>query len=101
MSYVVGIAWFRDEDTYRRALEVFTDPDNMPATYEKWKALVAKEVELIKESGNTALRVDIDPETIAAWCASRGFQPNSQGRTAFVNHVELEYEKSGKGTLIG
>jgi hypothetical protein len=29
-----------------------------------------------------------------------GFRADSQGRTAFVNHVELEYEKTGIGTLI-
>jgi hypothetical protein len=100
MSYVVGIAWFKDEATYRRALRVFTDPDNMPATFEDWKTLVARECELIKDAGNIALRVDIDPETFADWCASHAFRADSQGRTAFVNHVELEYEKTGKGTLI-
>jgi hypothetical protein len=100
MRYVVGIAWFKDEAVYRRALEVFTDPENMPATYEKWKAIVARECELVKDAGNIALRVDIDPDIFPDWCVSHGFSTNSQGRTAFVNHVELEYEKTGKGTLI-
>lgn len=100
MSDVIGIAWYDDEATYRRALEIFTDADNMPATFENWKALVARQCRLIKESGNIAIRADIDPETFASWCVSRGYQPNSQGRTAFVNHVELEYMKTGKGTVI-
>ena len=100
MKDVIGIAWFKDEATYRRALEIFSDPENMPATFEGWKALVERECELIKGIGNVALRVDIDPETFPAWCASRGHKANSQGRIAFVNHVELEYQKSGKGTLI-
>jgi hypothetical protein len=55
---------------------------------------------LIKGGGNVAIRADIDPETFTAWCASRGYEANSQGRTAFVNHVELEYQKTGKGTVI-
>lgn len=100
MKYVVGIAWFRDEATYRRALAIFTDPENMPAKFEDWKALVQKQCALIKESGNVSLRADIDPETFPSWCASRGFRADSRGRTAFVNHVELEYEKTGKGTVI-
>jgi hypothetical protein len=100
MNDVVGIAWFKDEATYRRALAIFTDSDNMPASFEDWKALVERQRELIKDSGNVALRVDIDPETFTAWCASRGYRPNSQGRIAFVNHVVLEYQKTGKGTLI-
>jgi len=39
MSDVIGVAWFKDERTYREALDVFTDPGNMPARYEDWKAL--------------------------------------------------------------
>jgi hypothetical protein len=100
MNDVIGIAWFKDEATYRRALAIFADPENMPASFEYWKALVGRECELIKDSGDIAIRADIDPETFTAWCASRGFVANSQGRIAFVNHVELEYQKTGKGTVI-
>jgi hypothetical protein len=100
MNDVIGIAWFKDELTYRRALAIFTDSENMPATYEDWKALVGKECEEIKRIGNIALRADIDPETFTDWCNVHGFRTNSQGRTAFVNHVELEYQKTGKGTVI-
>ncbi len=100
MNDVIGIAWFKDELTYRRALAIFTDSENMPATYENWKALVGRECEEIKRIGNIALRADIDPETFTDWCNVHGFRTNSQGRTAFVNHVELEYQKTGKGTVI-
>ena len=100
MSSVIGIAWFKDEATYRRALAIFTDPENMPASFEDWEALVEKECELIKGNGNIALRADIDPETFVAWCSSHGFRADSKGRIAFVNHVELEYQKTGKGTVI-
>jgi hypothetical protein len=100
MNDVIGIAWFKDELTYRRALAIFTDSENMPATYEDWKALVGRECEEIKRVGNIALRADIDPETFTDWCNVHGFRTNSQGRTAFVNHVELEYQKTGKGTVI-
>ena len=100
MKDVIGIAWFKDELTYRRALAIFADSENMPATYEDWKALVGRQCEEIKGGGNIALRADIDPETFADWCNVHGFEANSQGRTAFVNHVELEYRKTGKGTVI-
>jgi hypothetical protein len=100
MSYVVGITWFKDELTYRGALAIFADPENMPATYEDWKALVGRQLEEIKHGGNIAIRADVDPETFVDWCNVHGFQTNSHGRTAFVNHVELEYQKTGKGTVI-
>ena len=100
MNDIIGIAWFKDEATYRRALALFIDSGNMPDSFEDWKALVERELELIKGSGNIALRADIDPETFAAWCASHGFRVNSQGRIAFVNQVVLEYRKTGEGTVI-
>ena len=99
MNSVTGIAWYKDEATYRKALEIFIDSENMPASFEDWKALVEKECKLIKEVGNIAIRADIDPETFTAWCASRGFLANSQGRIAFVNQVVLEYRTTGKGTI--
>jgi len=100
MNDVIGIAWFKDELTYRRALAIFTDSENMPATYEDWKGLVGRQCEEIKGAGNIAIRADIDPETFTDWCNGRGLKADSQGRTAFVNHVELEYRKTGKGTVI-
>jgi len=100
MNDVIGIAWFKDEPTYRRALAIFTDSENMPATYEDWQALVGRECEEIKDGGNIALRADIDPETFTDWCNRHGFKADSKGRTAFVNHVELEYRKTGTGTVI-
>ncbi len=100
MNDVIGIAWFKDELTYHRALGIFTDSENMPATYEDWKALVGRQCEEIRGAGNIAIRADIDPETFTDWCHRHGFQANSQGRIAFVSHVELEYLKTGKGIVI-
>jgi hypothetical protein len=100
MSYIVGIVWFNDEFTYRRALEIFTDSKNMPDTFEDWKVLVGRQLEEIKRTGNSAIRADFDPETFIPWCNSRGLQANSQARTAFAEHVVLEYQKTGKGTII-
>ncbi len=100
MNDVIGIVWFKDEPTYRKALAIFTDSENMPASYEDWKALVGRLCEEIKSAGNIALRADIDPETFTDWCNRHGFRADSQGRTAFVNLVELEYRKTGKGRVI-
>jgi hypothetical protein len=100
MNDVIGIAWYKDKLTYRRALAIYTDPKNMPDTYEDWQAIVKRQCEEIKGAGNIAIRADIYPEAFTNWCSMHGFPTNSQGRTAFVNHVELEYQKSGKGTVI-
>lgn len=100
MDDLMGVAWFKDKATYQRALNIFTDPENMPASYDDWKALAGKQCELIRDNGDIPIRADIDPETFPSWCAGRGFIADSQGRIAFVNHVVIEYQKSGKGTII-
>jgi hypothetical protein len=100
MSKVIGVAWFNDKLTYRRALAIFTDAKNMPDTFEDWKALVQRQCEEIKGTGNIAIRADIDPKTFTDWCHSHGFLANSQGRSAFADRAELEYQMTGKGTVI-
>jgi len=100
MKNVIGVVWFTDEFTYQKALAIFTDAENMPVTFEDWRALVGRQCEEIRGTGNIAIRADIDPETFIEWCCSHRFLANSQGRLAFANHVELEYEMNGKGILI-
>lgn len=100
MNHIIGILWFKDELKYSRALELFTDSRNMPATFADWKVLIERELEEIKHADNTALLVDFDPEPFIAWCRSRGFQADSQARTGYAEHAVLEYQKTGKGTVI-
>ena len=100
MEGIIGVAWFGDEVTYRRALSVFSDAENMPDSFADWRALVGKQCGLIQERGDKALRVDIDPATFADWCVSRGFAPNSQGRIAYTSHAVLEYLKTGEGNFV-
>ncbi len=88
MNDVIGIAWFKDELIYRKALAIFTDAENMPATYEDWKALVGRECEEIKRIGNVAIRADVDPEEFTDWCNGRGFKADSQGRSSPFSPVK-------------
>ena len=100
VSHIIGIVWFKDELTYQKALETFTDSENMPATFKDWKALVKRELEEIKRVGDVAIRGDFGPDTFIDFCNGRGFQANSQARIAFAEHVVLEYQKTGEGTFI-
>jgi len=100
LNHIIGVLWFNNELAYRRALAIFTDSKNMPATFEDWKTLVKRQLEEIKHAGNIAIRADFDPEKFIGWCNARGFQANSQARGAFTEHVVLEYQKTGKGTVI-
>lgn len=100
MNDIIGIVWFEDESAYLRALETFTDPKDMPATFGEWQTLVGRQLEEIRRIGNIAIRADFDREAFIDWCRVRGFQADSHGRTAFAEYVVLEYRKTGKGTII-
>ncbi|MHB8110958.1 MAG: hypothetical protein ACYDHW_13115 [Syntrophorhabdaceae bacterium] len=100
MNHIIGIVWFEDEPAYRRARAVFTDSENIPATFKEWKMLVSRQLDEIKRAGNIAILAEFHPETFIHFCNSRGFQPNSVARGAFAEHVVLEYQKTGKGTVI-
>ena len=99
MNYIIGIVWFKDENAYRQALATFTDSENMPATYEDWKDLVGRQREEIKRAGNIAIRADFDSKTFIDLCNARGFEANSQARSAFAEYAVLEYQKTGKEQL--
>ena len=100
MDHIIGILWFKNESSYRRGLEVFTDSRNVPRTFENWKSLVKRELEEIKNAGNIALEVDFEPEAFLEWCRSHALLANSQAREAYVENAVLEYQKTGEGTLI-
>jgi len=100
MNHIIGILWFNNHAAYDRARELFNDSKSMPATFEDWKALVKRELEEIRHAGNIALRVEFNAKKFMAWCNSRGLQPNSEARTSFTEHIVLEYQKTGEGTVI-
>ena len=100
MINVIGIAWYKDEARTAGRLRSLPIPKICPPVLKTGRPLWKRNAKLIKDSGNIAIRADIDPDTFTAWCASRGLEANSRGRIAFVNHVKLEYEMTGKGTVI-
>ncbi|HEX2965689.1 MAG TPA: hypothetical protein VHO84_07880, partial [Syntrophorhabdaceae bacterium] len=69
-------------------------------TFEDWQALVGKQLDQIRYAGNIALRVDFNPEKFVDWCNMRGFRADSQARVALAEHGVLEYQKTGKGTIV-
>ncbi|MFH0974608.1 MAG: hypothetical protein V1874_02365 [Spirochaetota bacterium] len=100
MKNVTGIAWYKDEITYRKAFDLFIDSKNMPSTFKEWQAFVKRQIKEIKDSGDIAIRADIDPETFTKWCNENGFRLDSRGRIEFVKRIEIEHMKTGNGIVI-
>jgi hypothetical protein len=79
-----GIAWYRRAD-YRRILEIMTDREKLPVTFDKWQSQAEHAERQLKAQGHFIIRVHIDPEDFVAWCAANGLDIDAKGRMAFVN----------------
>jgi len=92
---VIGIAWFRDGGSYRRALKIFDDAQDLPSSYGEWLFKAEQLYELIERSGKVPVKAEIDPDTFAAWCRNRGLNIDADARTEFANSVAIEVVKKG------
>ena len=80
---VVGIAWYRSE-WYDRIREVMADGISFPKTHASWRQKAARMERELRRQGMEPVRVEIDPEQFAGWCASQGVAPDSEARDRFV-----------------
>jgi hypothetical protein len=79
----VGAYWIKEED-YPALLEIFDDGDNLPRSWEEWRKMAEEMERGLKAYGHVVLRVYIDPNTFADWCAVHGTRPGAAGRKKFV-----------------
>jgi len=83
---VSGLPWCARGD-YPALLELFSDPDMLPATYGAWlRRAEATERQLQKASFGVA-RIWIRPVPFAAWCKKRNVSPDQRARLTFANEA--------------
>lgn len=89
----MGMAWYRRQD-YRRILAIMTDADLLPPTYDKWlgKAERYERQEIAK--GMMIIRVIIDPDEFAAWCAASGLNIDAKARMNFAAEEAAKFVKT-------
>jgi len=80
----VGLTWYYRGD-YKRVLEIMTDSETFPATYEKWVRTAEAAEKHAQRSGRMVVRAMIDPQTFVSWCKSRGMEANAHARIAYTN----------------
>ncbi len=80
---VVGIAWYRSE-LYDRIRDVMADGISFPKTHASWRQKAARMERELRRQGMEPVRVDIDPDRFASWCAAHGVSPDSESRDRFV-----------------
>jgi formylglycine-generating enzyme required for sulfatase activity len=79
---VVGIAWYERAD-YPRILEIMTDRDKLPPTFNKWEKLAEDTERTAKGRGITVVRAKIKPDEFVDWCAKNGLNVGAEGRTRY------------------
>jgi len=87
------LVWYREED-WDRILEIMTDAEKLPPTFEDWQQKAEEEVRQLESQGMTVLKAYIDPEEFIGWCAIRGMDIDAEARMAFAN--EMAFKEHGK-----
>ena len=85
----VGAYWLEEAD-YLAAKQLFDDGGTLPPTWNEWLRMAEEMEKGLKAYGHPVMRVRIDPNTFAAWCAAHGTTPGRQGRKAFVAAAVFE-----------
>ncbi len=82
-TIISGVAWYRPEQWVRlRKLSI--DRDDLEATFQEWFQTAEKTFTDLKKLGLNIVRVDIDVEELATWCAAEGLSLDSSARARFV-----------------
>jgi len=78
--------WF-DRESYPHVLEVMSDRDLLPPSYERWLKQAQRVLEKARRDGQRPIRAHIDPDRFLAWCAEHGHSPDGMARLAYAGHV--------------
>jgi hypothetical protein len=79
----IGLPWYSRED-YSRIRDMMADRHNLAPTYDQWLAAAENNETVGRQAGLEIVRVMIEPDTFARWCAEKGVDPNSAARMDYV-----------------
>ena len=81
-----GMPWYARED-YAAILALMEDPHVLAPAYDQWLAAAQNNEREAERAGVRVVRVRIEPEPFARWCADQGIAPDSRARMRFVNET--------------
>ena len=79
----IGLPWYSRED-YPRVREMMSDRHNLASTYEQWLAAAENNESVGRQAGLDIVRVMIEPDAFARWCAGKGVEPGSAARMDYA-----------------
>lgn len=81
-----AMVWYKEED-WDTLMEIFTDSEKLPPTYETWLQRAKEKQVEVEALGCKVLKVYIDPINFKGWCESKGFEMNSEARAQMAIEV--------------
>lgn len=85
----IGLPWYSRED-YPRIRDMMIDPHNLAPTYDAWLAAAENNEDVGRQAGLQILRITIEPDSFARWCAEKGVEPGSAARMGYVSEKSLQ-----------
>jgi hypothetical protein len=83
---VVALPWYVGGD-YPALLQLFSDSDLLPATYDGWLERAQVVERQFQKAGFGVAKIRIRPAPFAAWCKERNVSPDQAARLTFVNEA--------------
>jgi hypothetical protein len=80
---IVGLAWYSEQE-WRRLRELADDVAALDDTYDDWLKQAERVIAELRSNGLVIVKVVLDVEAAAEWCASAGRPFNTAGRAAYA-----------------
>ena len=85
-SRIFALPWYARGD-YPALLQLFSDSDLLPATYDGWLERAQVVERQFQKAGFGVSKTWIRPIPFAAWCDERNISPDQAARLIFVNET--------------
>jgi len=79
----VGLPWYASED-YEALRTSLADGAKLPPPYETWRAATEQMEGVVQRSGGEVVRVPIEPNAFALWCARDGSASDGAARARYA-----------------
>jgi hypothetical protein len=83
---VKAMVWYREEH-WETLVNLFTDADKLPKSYNDWHGRAVEMQERMQAEGHAVIKVYIDPETFPGWCESKGLSMDANARSQLAIEV--------------
>jgi len=82
----VGLPWYTLEN-YPALRTSLDDGAKLPPLYDTWRIATEQMEQEVQRSGVEVVRVPIEPNTFAAWCARNGGQSGGAARSRYAAEI--------------